>query len=112
MRKYSPMYIEEVAVEVVSVADLRAQLSTVLERLQNAHQPVYVTQRGQPRAVLVSYDEYNALIEQIEWLDDSLEGIAGEQRRLAGEKTRSLQAYLTERKRKRGRVPRRTATKR
>lgn len=97
---------------MVSVADLRAELSSVLEKLQKAHGPVYVTQRGRPRAVLVSLDEYNALIEQVEWLEDSLEGIAGEQRRLAGEKTRSLESYLAERKRKGARVPRRAATKR
>lgn len=97
---------------MVSVADLRAQLSSVLEKLQRAHRPVYVTQRGQPRAVLVSFDEYNALIEQVEYLEDSLEGIAGEQRRLAGEKGRSLEAYLAERKRKRAPVPRRATAKR
>lgn len=110
--KYRPMYSLDVAIEMVSVAELRAELSSVLEKLQKAHRPVYVTQRGRPRAVLVSLDEYNALIERLEYLDDSIEGMLGEQRRLAGEKGRSLTAYTAERKRRDARVSRRAATKR
>lgn len=106
------MYIREVTIEMVSVAELRAELSSVLEKLQEAHRPVYVTQRGRPRAVLVSLDEYNALIERLEYLDDSIEGMLGEQRRLAGEKGRSLASYTEERRRRDARVPRRAAAKR
>lgn len=111
IRKYCPMYIREVTIEMVSVAELRAELSSVLEKLQTAHRPVYVTQRGRPRAVLVALDEYNALIERLEYLDDSIEGILGEQRRRDGEKGRSVAAYMAERKRRDARVPRRATAK-
>lgn len=107
---YARMYIGPVSIDVVSVAELRAQLSAVLEKLRDAHRPVYVTQRGRPRAVLVSVGDYDALVEQVEYLEDSLEAIAGRERRRAGERTRSLTSYLQGRKR--GRVPRRAATKR
>ena len=75
------------AEEFVTVAQLRAELAGVLARLGKKRGPVYVMQRGQPRAVLVDVDEYRALLEQLEYLDDSLEAMLAHDRWVKGEET-------------------------
>lgn len=71
--------------QFITVAQLRAEMATVLDRLDKAHGHVYLTQRGQPRAVLVDIKEYEALIEQLEYLDDSMEAILAHERLRRGE---------------------------
>jgi prevent-host-death family protein len=83
------------ASEFITVARLRAEIASVLTRLSE-HGPLYLTQRGQPRAVLVDVDEYRALLEQLEFLDDSLEVALARDRRDRGEKTRPLADVIKE----------------
>lgn len=78
---------------MITVADLRARIADVLTTLEG---PLYVTQRGEPRAVLLSADDYHALTEQLEYLYDSLEGALGHVRLLEGETTRPLEDVLRE----------------
>ncbi|MGH2500195.1 MAG: type II toxin-antitoxin system Phd/YefM family antitoxin [Candidatus Limnocylindria bacterium] len=73
------------AIDMVAVADLRARISAVLEELQARAGPLYVTQRGRARAVLLSVEGYRALLEQLEYLDDSLEALRARERRASGE---------------------------
>ena len=87
MPTYGPMYSPEMADEFITVAQLRAEMAKVLARLGKTHGHVYVLQRGQPRAVLVDLKEYAALIEQLEYLDDSMEAILAHQRFERGEET-------------------------
>ena len=94
------------AISIVTVADLRARLAEVIEQLQRAPGPLYVTQRGQARAVLLPVDQYETLLEQLEYLDDSLEALRSKQRRENGrERTEALDSVM-KRLRKRGRVSR------
>lgn len=94
------------ALAMVSVADLRARLAELLERLQKDRAPLYVTQRGQARAVLLAVEDYDSLLEQIEYLDDSLEALRSKERRDDGrERTEPLDGVMRQ-LRKRGRVPR------
>jgi PHD/YefM family antitoxin component YafN of YafNO toxin-antitoxin module len=86
MPTYAGMYSSSVADEFVTVAQLRAEMASVLARLGKARH-IYVLQRGQPRAVLVDLREYRALIDQLEYLDDSLEAIMAHQRLERGEET-------------------------
>ena len=93
-------------IAMVSVADLRARLAELLEQLQKDRAPLYVTQRGQVRAVLLAVDEYDALLEQLEFLDDSLEALRSKERRESGrERSEPLDTVMRQ-LRKRGRVPR------
>ncbi len=62
-------------------------MAKILARLGKAHGHVYLTQRGQPRAVLVDIKEYRTLIDQLEYLDDSMEAILSQQRSERGEET-------------------------
>ncbi len=81
------MYSALVADEFVTVAQLRAEMAKILARLGKARGHIYLIQRGQPRAVLVDIQEYGALIDQLEYLDDSLEAILAHQRLERGEET-------------------------
>ena len=94
------------AIAIVNVADLRARLAELLEQLQKDRAPVYVTQRGQARAVLLAVEEYDALLEQLEYLDDSLEALRSKERRESGrERSEPLDTVMRQLQ-KRGRVPR------
>lgn len=77
------------AAEFVTVARLRAEMATILARLDR-DAPLYVTQRGQARAVLLDVDAYRALVEQLEHLDDAVEALLARERRERGEPVRPL----------------------
>jgi PHD/YefM family antitoxin component YafN of YafNO toxin-antitoxin module len=81
------MYTAAMADEFVTVAQLRAQMATILARLGKARGHVYLLQRGQPRAVLVDIKEYEALIDRLEFLDDSVEAMLAHERLKSGEET-------------------------
>jgi prevent-host-death family protein len=98
MPAYGLTYHVAVAAEFITVARLRAEMADVLERLGHDG-PLYLTQRGKPRAVLLDIDEYRALIEQLEHLDDSLEALLARERRERGEETsRPLVDVIRERR--------------
>ncbi len=95
---YGLMYNDSVANEFMTVARLRAEMADVLARLGHDG-PLYLTQRGKPRAVLLDIDEYRSLIEQLEHLDDSLEALLARERRERGEETsRPLADVISERR--------------
>ena len=97
-----------VANEFMTVARLRAEMADVLARLGHDG-PFYLTQRGKPRAVLLDIDEYRALLEQLEHLDDSLQALLARELRERGEETtRPLADVIRER---RAAVPKRPAKK-
>ncbi len=94
---YSLMYHVAVANEFMTVARLRAEMADVLARLGHDG-PLYLTQRGKPRAVLLDIDEYRTLVEQLEHLDDSLGALVARERRERGEETsRPLADVIRER---------------
>ncbi len=57
---------------IVTVSELKIKLASLMSELQQQGIPLYVTQHGKPRAVLTSYDEYEALLKKIEDLEDML----------------------------------------
>jgi prevent-host-death family protein len=58
--------------KIVTTSELKAHLARVMAQLESASAPVYVTQHGKPKAVLVKYEEYEALQEKLEDLEDAL----------------------------------------
>jgi|SRR6266508_289979 len=88
--------------EFVTVAKLRAEMAHVLARLGRGGGPLYLTQRGQPRAVLLDIDEYRGLVDQLEHLDDSVEALLARERREQGRETTRPLAEVIE---GRGRAP-------
>ena len=91
------MYSASVVDEFITVAQLRAEMATIIARLGKARGHIYLTQRGQPRAVLVDIKEFEALIEQLEYLDDSIEVLLARERRTRGERARPLEDVVRDR---------------
>lgn len=57
---------------IVTVSELKVKLSVLISELEKQGIPIYITQHGKPKAVLASYDEYEALLKKIEDLEDLL----------------------------------------
>ena len=60
------------ATRIVSVSELKIKLASLMAQLEVEGVPVYVTQHGKPRAVLVKYADYEALLEKLDDLEDIL----------------------------------------
>ena len=58
------------AQDIQPLAAFRAQLATVVRRVQRTRRPVVLTQHGRGAAVLVDVREYDALLERVELLED------------------------------------------
>ncbi len=60
------------ATRIVNVSELKTRLAGLMAQLEAKGVPVYVTQHGKPKAVLVKYEEYEALLERLDDLEDIL----------------------------------------
>ncbi len=60
------------ATQIVTVSDLKTNLASIVARLEAKGVPVYVTQHGKPKAVLVQYQEYEAMLEKLDDLEDAV----------------------------------------
>jgi prevent-host-death family protein len=71
------------ATKIMPISDFRRLASQVIRAIQEDGDVVYITQHGRPAAVLVDYDQYEALLAQLEDLSDlaSLEAAEGEPER-------------------------------
>ena len=57
-------------VTIVPISDLRRNTARLLQSADESDEPVYVTQHGRPKAVLLSYQAYERLMAQLEDLAD------------------------------------------
>lgn len=53
-------------VRIIPVSELRHRLKDVLATLEATGEPLFITQYSRPEAVLVRYEDYNALIRRAE----------------------------------------------
>jgi len=60
------------ATRIVTVSELKVRLAALMAELEEQGVPLYVTQHGKPKAVLARYDEYEALVQKIEDMEDLL----------------------------------------
>lgn len=69
--------------KIIPISDLRRQTSQIILSVQEEGDVVYITQHGRPTAVLIDYEQYEALLTQLEELSDlaSLEAAADEPER-------------------------------
>lgn len=65
------------ATKVIGVRQLRDELAALLGQLSELDE-IIVTQRGAGRAALVDLDRYQQLRDRVEYLEDSLDALAGE----------------------------------
>ena len=78
--------------EVVPISELRKRQAEVLAALGKG--PAILTQRGKGAAVLLGFDAYNRLLEELEDLQDAMDAL--EARQAPGERV-GLDAYLAKR---------------
>ncbi len=52
------------AVKIIPVSEMRQKLKDILAMLETTGEPYFITQYSRPKAVLVRYEDYNALLEQ------------------------------------------------
>ena len=55
---------------IVPVSDLRRDTARLLQQADESDEPVYITQHGRPKAVLLSYEAYERLMAHLEDLAD------------------------------------------
>ena len=60
------------ATKIVDVSELKTRLASLITKLETGGVLVYVTEHGKPKAVLVSFDDYEALLEKADDLEDIL----------------------------------------
>ena len=56
----------------VTISEFKARLGALMSELERQGIPLYVTQHGKPKTVLVRYNEYEALTKKVEDLEDLL----------------------------------------
>ncbi len=56
--------------KVVPFTEARSKLSELLDEVNERHEHVVITRNGRPAAVVLSSDEYEALAETLEVLED------------------------------------------
>ena len=78
--------------KIISATDLRERMEEVLTSAAEDPQPQYITYRSHPVAVLMGYEHFEALMEQLEDMSDV---VAIYERR--GEPRRPFSEYLAER---------------
>jgi prevent-host-death family protein len=71
------------ATKIMPVSDLRRETSKVIQTIIREREAVYITQHGRPTVVLVDYEQYEAMVAQLEDMADlaSLEAAVEEPER-------------------------------
>jgi prevent-host-death family protein len=83
-------------VRSISVSEARALLANLIEQVE-VGEPYLLVSRSRVRAVLMGIGQYDALLERLEDMEDSLEILRA---KAEGEPTRPLEDYLNEREAK------------
>ncbi|MBM3925458.1 MAG: type II toxin-antitoxin system Phd/YefM family antitoxin [SAR202 cluster bacterium] len=58
--------------KIVNVSELKINLASLMGQLEEEGIPLYVIHHGKPKAVLVKYQEYEAILQKLEDLEDLL----------------------------------------
>lgn len=85
------------ATKIISATDLRERMEEILRSAAGEPEPLYITYRGRPIAVLMGYEHFEALWERLEDLSDV---VAIYERR--NEPRRPFREYLAEQEQREG----------
>ncbi|MBA3433176.1 MAG: type II toxin-antitoxin system Phd/YefM family antitoxin [Actinobacteria bacterium] len=67
---------------IVTAEDLRARLGRELDALKETEEALYVSKRGRLAAVVLDSEHYAALIDRLEYLEDSLAALRAREDRI------------------------------
>ena len=76
---------------ILPITDLRRDTSRIVQAVQEKGDVVYITQHGRAAVVILDYEQYEALLAQLEALSD-MAAID----EAAGEPVRSYEAFMAE----------------
>ncbi len=52
--------------KIVPISDLQVRAKTIVEGVKQTRDPVIITQRGRPAALLVNYEDYEGMVATLE----------------------------------------------
>jgi antitoxin YefM len=86
------------------LATVKATLSALVDEIVRTHEAITVTRKGTPAVVILASDDYESLVETLEWLNTPpfVDAIRAVQEALDGDETYSLEqvkAEIAERRR-------------
>ncbi len=76
---------------IVPISDLRRQANEIINTVRETRDAVYITQHGRPAIVLVDYEYYEQLLQDLEDLTDQLSVESADD-----EPTRSYDDFMAE----------------
>ena len=79
-------------VRIISTSKIRRKMAEVVNQADEHGEPIYLTNYDEPKAVLIGYQAWEALMERVEDMEDAL--IIHERQ---GEPARPFEEYLAER---------------
>lgn len=80
-------------VKVIPISEARPNLAALVDAVSRSHETYLIASRSKVKAVLIGIEEYDALLEQLEDLEDSLDVLKA---RLASESTKPLDEFTRE----------------
>lgn len=54
--------------QIIPISELQSQAKKIVERVKNTRDPVIITQRGRPAALVVNYEDYEGMVATLEEL--------------------------------------------
>ena len=89
------------AVTILPTSEVRDKIASVLKRLSETGEPIFIARYSKAEAVLIGIDRYNAMMDLLEDREDELDSALG--RRLLGEREahargegRDFEAFVAE----------------
>ena len=65
-------------VTILPTNEVRNRIGTLLNRLRETGEPIFISRHGQAEAVLLSVDRYNAMMDLLEDREDELDTALGQ----------------------------------
>jgi prevent-host-death family protein len=88
--------------KIIPISELQSQAKKIIEGVKKTRDPVIITQRGRPAAVLVNYEEYEGMTATLEEMSqpDWRERLAEAERDSRAGKGRELDEFKARRARR------------
>lgn len=81
--------------KILPTSEVKAKMSEVMRGVTCNKEPIFITQYGRAKAVLLDYEEYGNLMERLDRLDDLLAMLEAEKEYRAG-KYKELDEFVAE----------------